>query len=194
MPTTQKSRIVDDNDILYLWQKIKLLLADKADKETVEKAIKDLDERVAEIEKNPIGVDEQARADIVLIKQDIKDLQDAGYLTETEVDTLINTALGSYYTKTEIDAKITSAVHYRGTVETTADLPTDAEIGDMYNVRTADSTLGLKAGDNVVWSGTEWDVQSGTIDTTKFLTTDDILTVVEMDEIYRQVFEPDSTT
>lgn len=98
------------------------------------------------------------------------------------------TTLGGYgitdaYTKAEIDAKVTSAVHYKGTVDTYADLPTDAVIGDMYNVTAADATNGIKAGDNVVWNGTAWDVQSGVVDLTGCIQVADVITNAEIDTI-----------
>lgn len=43
-------------------------------------------------------------------------------------------------------------------------LPTDAEVGDVYNITAADQTNHIKAGDNVVWNGTEWDNLSGILE------------------------------
>ena len=57
------------------------------------------------------------------------------------------------------------AMRYKGQVETYSDLPTEGnEIGDMRNIQKADKTQGIKAGDNVAWSGTEWDNMGGKID------------------------------
>ena len=56
------------------------------------------------------------------------------------------------------------AVTYKGTVDDYDDLPNDAEVGDMWNVRNADAQHGVSAGDNVVWNGTSWDVQGNSID------------------------------
>lgn len=141
----------------------------------------------AEDGKGLISLDEIARLaevdnyDDTAVKADIKALQDAGYITSE--------ALEPYYTKTEVDAKITSAVHYKGTVEKYSDLPTEnVAVGDMYNVQTADAEVGIHAGDNVVWSGTAWDIQAGTIDTSNFLTTSDVLTLEEMEAIFQKVF------
>ena len=54
---------------------------------------------------------------------------------------------------------------YKGTVSTYANLPsTNLTVGDVYNIETADSTHGIKAGDNVAWNGTTWDKLGGDID------------------------------
>lgn len=106
--------------------------------------------------------------------------------TQTETDSLLNakadkaTTLAGYgiadaYTKTEVDAKVSSVYHYKGTVSTYADLPSSGqEVGDVWNIETADSTHGIKAGDNVAWTGSEWDVLSGTVDLTPYATKDEL--------------------
>lgn len=68
----------------------------------------------------------------------------------------------SGYAKT---ADMSTAVLYKGTVATYADLPTkDQKVGDLYNVTAADTEHDVNAGDNFVWNGTGWDNQRGTID------------------------------
>ena len=58
-----------------------------------------------------------------------------------------------------------AAVKYKGTVASYANLPfSGQEIGDMYNITNADTTHQIKAGDNVVWTGSEWDNYGGTVD------------------------------
>ncbi len=62
-------------------------------------------------------------------------------------------------------ADLTTAVLYKGTVATYADLPTtNQKVGDLYNVTGADKENDVNAGDNFVWNGTSWDNQRGTID------------------------------
>lgn len=70
------------------------------------------------------------------------------------------------YTKSEIDSKLSAAVHYKGAVAIKAELPTNAEIGDMYDV-TAD-------GHNYCWNGTEWDDLGGLVDLSSYYTKDEI--------------------
>ena len=79
--------------------------------------------------------------------------------------TLAGYGITDAYTKTELDGKLSSAMHYKGSVANFAALPTEGqEVGDMYNVAAADTTHGIKAGDNVAWNGTDWDVLSGVVD------------------------------
>ncbi len=71
----------------------------------------------------------------------------------------VNIDLSDYALK----SSVTSAVLYKGTVDSYADLPTDASTGDMYNVAAAFTVDGdtYPAGTNVVWNGTSWDPMSG---------------------------------
>ena len=64
-------------------------------------------------------------------------------------------------------ASAQKAISYRGSVNNYADLPTSPHNGDMYNIVNADSTNQVKAGDNVVWNGTDWDNLSGYFDLPK---------------------------
>ena len=105
---------------------------------------------------------------------------DSGFQTKSQVEAAIATAsedkadkattLAGYgitdaYTKTEVDAKVASVFHYKGSVESYANLPASGmEVGDVYNVVNADTTHGVRAGDNVAWNGTAWDVLAGEID------------------------------
>lgn len=67
--------------------------------------------------------------------------------------------------KKYVDDKMLSVYRYKGTVLTYDDLPdSDLTIGDVYNIETADSTHGIKAGDNVAWTGSVWDVLGGITD------------------------------
>lgn len=86
------------------------------------------------------------------------------------------------YSKTELDGKISSAMRYKGTVLNYAALPTtEREIGDTYNITEASDNN--KAGDNAVWAGDHWDILSGVIDTSAFLTEEDIATTAELTAI-----------
>lgn len=48
-----------------------------------------------------------------------------------------------------LEAAIAGVLHYKGSVATYADLPADAEVGDVYNV--------IDTGANYAWTGSEWD-------------------------------------
>ena len=100
---------------------------------------------------------------------------------QTEIDALKTDKADktSVYTKAEVDAKVASVYKYCGSVDSYADLPTnlkntDADIGKVYNVKTADKTHKIKAGDNVAWTGTDWDVLSGEVDLTSYYTSEQV--------------------
>ena len=96
---------------------------------------------------------------------------DNGYQTASEVETMIN-------------SKVSSVMKYKGTVATYTDLPTDASIGDTYNI--TNSSEYNEAGDNAVWNGTSWDVLSGTIDLSNYVQSSDLkeITNDEIDTIW----------
>lgn len=66
---------------------------------------------------------------------------------------------------------LTTVYQYKGSVATYADLPTSGQkIGDVYNIETADPDHGIKAGDNVAWDGTQWDILGGNHDLSGYAT------------------------
>ncbi len=69
--------------------------------------------------------------------------------------------------------KLTNVFVYKGTVETYDDLPTENNTGDVWNVQKADKTHGIKAGDNVAWTGEAWDNLGGTCDMSEYALTAD---------------------
>lgn len=77
--------------------------------------------------------------------------------------------------------KVSSVVTYRGTVDNFSSLPTGLtsdNTGDMYNIKNAGGTDSsgneIKAGDNVVWNGSDWDDQSGHVDLSDYYTKEEI--------------------
>ena len=86
--------------------------------------------------------------------------------------TLAGYGIADAYTKTEIDGMVASTFHYKGTKPTYAELPVEGnQIGDVWNIEQADPTHGVKAGDNVAWNGTDWDVLAGITDLSAYSTT-----------------------
>lgn len=83
------------------------------------------------------------------------------------------------YTKTEIDSKISSVYRYKGSKATYAELPDNPEVGDVYNIETADKTNGIDAGDNVAWNGTVWDNLGGTVDLSAYATKEELTTTTQ---------------
>ena len=106
------------------------------------------------------------------VKQDISDLKNSKAnksetYSKSEANTLLNAKANTsdVYTKSEIDAKVSSVYKYKGSVQNYSNLPTTGlTVGDVYDIKNADSTHGIKAGDNVAWNGTTWDVLSGIVD------------------------------
>lgn len=75
----------------------------------------------------------------------------------TNPTTLSGFGITDAYTKTEIDTKLTSAMHYKGSVTAVANLPsTGNAVGDFYNV--------TATGENYAWTGSEWDVTGSIVD------------------------------
>lgn len=97
---------------------------------------------------------------------------DAGTLTtETALNSSAASTLSSAksYTDTQINAKLSSALKYKGSKDTYADLPkTGNKVGDVWNVVAAYGNA--HAGTNWAWNGTVWDPLGGTIDLTNYVT------------------------
>ena len=83
----------------------------------------------------------------------------------------LKTAIQDVYTKSEVDGIVASTYKYKGTKTTYAELPAEGNVvGDVWNIATADTEHNIKAGDNVAWTGTEWDVLAGTVDLSTYAT------------------------
>lgn len=110
---------------------------------------------------------------------------DAGYQTASDVESTV-TGKG-YQTAGDVDAKladyakktdVSSVYKYKGSVENYEGLPvSDQQVGDTYNVKAADNSHGIKAGDNVVWDGSAWDVLSGTVDLSGYMQEADLVAI-----------------
>lgn len=75
----------------------------------------------------------------------------------------------------EVNTKLSSVYKVKGTA-TVAEIKalTSKEIGDVYNVSDSGEIatgVNVKAGDNVVWTGTEWDKLAATVDLSPYQTT-----------------------
>ena len=92
----------------------------------------------------------------------------------TKVSTL-ETKVANTYTKAEVDKKVSAVMRYKGSKDTYAELPTEGNIvGDVWNITNADAEHGIKAGDNVAWNGTGWDVLGGVVDLSGYATKTDL--------------------
>lgn len=113
----------------------------------------------------------------------VKMAYDLANSKQSPATTLQGYGITDAYTKTEIDGMVSAGVHYKGTVATFAELPTAAVVGDMYNVTSADASHDVKAGDNVVWNGTSWDVLSGIVDLSNCVQASDVISNADIDAI-----------
>lgn len=111
------------------------------------------------------------KGDITSLESDITELQ--GSLGSAEGDiTAVTNALDAHKADYDNPHKVTAAqlglatvYKYKGSVETYADLPTSGQqVGDVWNIETADPDHGIKAGDNVAWDGAQWDTLGGNHD------------------------------
>ena len=111
------------------------------------------------------------KGDITSIEGDITELQGSLGSAEGNI-TAVTNALDAHKADYDNPHKVTAAqlglatvYKYKGSVETYADLPTSKQqIGDVYNVKQADPNHKIKAGDNVAWDGTTWDILAGDTD------------------------------
>ena len=82
--------------------------------------------------------------------------------------------------------QLSSALEYKGSKDTYADLPTTGnKKGDVWNIVNADAAHGVNAGDNVAWNGTTWDVLAGTMDLSAYMLAEDLVAIsnTELDNI-----------
>lgn len=177
---------LDSNGLLYLWQKIKAALPTKTSQLTNDSGFitsSDIPEGAAASTTVPkmsgtatVGSEKAfARGDHVHPSDTAK---------ADKATTLAGYGITDAYTKAEVDGIVTSAVRYKGTKETYSDLPTSGnKVGDMWNITAADASHGVNAGDNVVWNGTSWDVQAGTVDLSGYVQASDVITNAEIDAI-----------
>lgn len=99
---------------------------------------------------------------------------DEGFQTEEQVNELINT-------------KVSAVMRYKGEVNDYTDLPSNAEVGDVYNIK--NSSEYNEAGDNAVWNGISWDILSGLIDLSNYwsktelraITNEELLEIINAD-------------
>lgn len=114
---------------------------------------------------------------------------DAGTLTtETALNSSAASTLSSAktYTDQQINAKLSSALKYKGSKDTYADLPkTGNQVGDVWNVVAAYGNA--HAGTNWAWNGTVWDPLGGTIDLTNYVTAPAAFTTAGMIVVVNKV-------
>ena len=162
------TKYLDYDGLLYFYTLLKVKFNAKADKGTT---LADYGITDANINNGVITLGSNTITPLTSISNDT--LPNSGVTAGTYKSVTVNskgivtagsnpTTLNGYgitdaYTKTEIDTKLTSAMHYKGSVQTVANLPsTGNAVGDFYNV--------TATGENYAWTGTEWDVTGSIVD------------------------------
>ena len=163
-------KYTDDNGLLYLIGKIKTLVGTKVDK--VEgKGLSTNDYTTQE--KTKLAT--LQNYDDTNISNRVTTLENAGYQTQSQVQTLINSSLSSVMT-------------YKGTVANYSDLPSqDVAVGDTYNITNASANN--NAGDNATWNGTTWDILGSNIDLSSYLQRSELVAITnnEIDTMWASV-------
>lgn len=116
----------------------------------------------------------------------VKQAYDLANSKQAPASSLAGYGITDAYTKDQVDAKLASALEYKGSKDTYAELPTEGnKKGDVWNIVNADTEHGVKAGDNVAWNGTDWDVLAGTCDMSAYLLESNLVPIsnAELDEI-----------
>ena len=130
---------------------------------------------------SPLEPDGSKAVDITVPTKVSQLTNDSGYQTAENVEQTLTSK--NYATKSDIS----SVYKYKGSVSTYAELPSsDQQVGDVYNVETADASHKIKAGDNVAWNGEDWDVLSGTVDLSNYydMTNYPLCTNQDIDEMF----------
>lgn len=113
------------------------------------------------------------------LENDVENLQTSVNDLETTTDTLasdIQTLEENVYTKEEVNGLVSGVYHYKGTVTTYSELPTEGQvIGDVYNIEQGSLVNNINAGDNVAWNGTGWDVLAGVVDLSAYALKTDVV-------------------
>ena len=93
--------------------------------------------------------------------------------------TKITSANVSTIASTIAAEKVTNVYRYKSSVNTYGNLPTTGQtVGDIYNIISADTTHGIKAGDNVAWNGSAWDPLGGSVDLSNYPTTSTVSAMI----------------
>lgn len=72
-------------------------------------------------------------------------------------------------------SELTTVYRFKGNLNNYSDLPANnLTVGDTYNIINADTAHNVKAGDNVAWNGTAWDVLGGVTDLGAYVTKVDL--------------------
>ena len=116
----------------------------------------------------------------------VKQAYDLANGKQSPATSLAGYGITDAYTKDQVDGLVSSALHYKGSKDTYAELPTEGnKVGDVWNIVNADTAHDVKAGDNVAWNGEGWDVLAGTCDMSAYMLESNLvpITNAELDTI-----------
>lgn len=82
-----------------------------------------------------------------------------------------------------VKAKLSNIYTYKGSKDKYAELPTDAEAGDVWNV--AEAHNGHPAGTNYAWTGSEWDALAGSVDLSNYFSKDEVNAAIAAESALR---------
>lgn len=168
-------KALDENGVLYLWGKVKTYVA------TAIANIK-LPSKTSDLTNDSGFITAKDVPDASAVKA----AYDLAAGKQSPATSLAGYGIADAYTKDEVDAKMSSALEYKGSKDTYADLPTTGnKKGDVWNIVNADAAHGVNAGDNVAWNGTTWDVLAGTMDLSAYMLAEDLVAIsnTELDNI-----------
>jgi hypothetical protein len=173
----EKLYYLSKDNLLYVWQKIKLKLANKVDKiEGKGLSTNDLTDELKQKILNAGDSSFSGNYEDLINKPDL-----STYAKTTDMNTAITSAVTGLASQEYVDNKITAVYRYKGSVANEAALPTSNQVvGDTYNLE--------DTGMNVAWNGTDWDPLGAIIDLTGYLKETDLeeITNAEIDEIFAE--------
>lgn len=140
------------------------VLADDIAKEATEIAKEEAVKQVEQKIEADYVKDTKLQETVNPIKSDVSSLQEKSVEVDAKVEQnvesinnitntvteLSNNLNDNYYNKADVDAKVTGVYHYKGSVDSFDDLPTNPAIGDVYNVKSSGDV-------NYAWTGEYWD-------------------------------------
>ena len=156
------TKYLDYNGLLYFWTLIKNMFAKPSSASPQMDGTASAGSSALYARGDHVHPSDTAKADnaTTLAGYGITDAYTKAEIDQNKADkatTLAGYGITDAYTKSEIDTKLTGGMHYKGSVQTTADLPASGnEIGDFYNV--------IATGENWAWDGTTWDKTGSIVD------------------------------
>ena len=182
------AKYLDSNGLLYFWSKIKAIVPTRTSELTNDSDFvtsKDIPEGATASTTTP-KMDGSATAGTELAFARGDHVHPSDTAKADKATTLAGYGITDAYTKTQVDGLVSGAFHYKGSKDNYSDLPTSGNVtGDVWNIVNADAEHGVKAGDNVAWNGSDWDVLSGMVDLSDYLKVTDMVAITnsEIDAI-----------